>query len=127
MAPLSHRTAETLRALLPRAYGTDYSQGGDGRTVAKTGGEELFEQYLADRGIGFDYEVGDGERRPDYRLATSPVIHCEVKDFLFGPHDRAEWEAFRKGNRVGSKGPGALSGSSTSSVQGLCVRCGPSQ
>lgn len=76
--------------------------------MTRTKGEALFEQYLGDRGIGFDYEVGEGGRRPDYRLKTAPAVYCEVKDFTFGPEERAEMEGFHKGSRVGSKGPEAL-------------------
>jgi hypothetical protein len=75
--------------------------------MSKTQGETLFEQYLADRGIASDYEIDGGGRRPDYRLRTDPVVYCEVKDFEFGPADRAEMEAL---NRVRSKGPDALFG-----------------
>jgi hypothetical protein len=74
----------------------------------KTQGETLFEQYLADRGIRFDYEVDAAGRRPDYRLHTEPAIYCEVKDFECGPDDRAEMEAYQQGKRDGSKSPDAL-------------------
>src|SRR5688500_10747707 len=75
--------------------------------MAVTSGEVLFEQYLSDRGIEFEYESGSesGGRRPDYLLKVEPRVHCEVKDFEFGPQDRAEMESFNKGNRVRSKGP----------------------
>jgi hypothetical protein len=33
----------------------------------------------------FDYEVANRSRRPDYRLRTTPVVFCEVKDFTFAP------------------------------------------
>lgn len=80
--------------------------------MAVTTGEGLFEQYLSDRGIAFQYESASnsGARRPDYLLKTEPRIHCEVKDFEFGPRDRAEVESLKKGNRVGSKGPDQLFG-----------------
>jgi hypothetical protein len=78
--------------------------------MGRTKGESLFEQYLAERAIGFDYETDQGGSRPDYRLKTEPMVYCEVKDFEFGPEDRAEMEAFTKGNRVGSKGSDALFG-----------------
>jgi hypothetical protein len=78
--------------------------------MGKTQGEILFEQYLADRGLAFDYEADEGGRRPDYRLHTEPAVYCEVKDFEFGPADRAEMDGYHRGNRVGSKGPDALYG-----------------
>jgi hypothetical protein len=78
--------------------------------MARTNGETLFEQYLTDRGITYDYEpqAPSGERRPDYRLKTDPSIHCEIKDFAFGAPDEAEMRSILAGNRVGSKGPGEL-------------------
>src|SRR5688572_26399714 len=80
--------------------------------MALTSGEVLFEQYLSDRGIAFEYESASesGGRRPDYLLKMEPRTHCEVKDFEFGPQDRAEMESFKKGNRVGSKAPDQLFG-----------------
>jgi hypothetical protein len=80
--------------------------------MALTSGEILFEQYLSDRGIAFEYESASesGGRRPDYLLKTEPRTHCEVKDLELGPQDRAEMESFKKGNRVGSKGPDQLFG-----------------
>ena len=80
--------------------------------MAVTRGEVLFEQYLTDRNIPFAYEseLDENSRRPDYLLKTEPAVHAEVKDFDFGPQERAEIDSFKKGNRVGSRGPTELFG-----------------
>lgn len=80
--------------------------------MAVTRGEVLFEQYLTGRNIPYSYESESDEnsRRPDYILKTEPAVHAEVKDFDFGPQERAEIDSFNKGNRVGSRGPTELFG-----------------
>lgn len=52
--------------------------------MGKTTSERIFEEYLHDRGTGFDFEKGHvgKSRRPDYTIAhrRSKVL-CEVKEF----------------------------------------------
>jgi len=65
---------------------------GDHRiTPAKTIGEQLFEDYLSGRGMGWAYEEdrSAGETRPDYRLETQPGVLVEVKDFAETDADRS--------------------------------------
>jgi hypothetical protein len=65
-----------------------------------TAGETLFERYLRDRGIDFDPDVPAGTKNVDFRLKTTPVVFCEVKDCGIGDAEKAEAEAFAKGHSV---------------------------
>ena len=64
--------------------------------MAKTRGEEVFEEYLNGLGLKFTYEpsIGIGTRHPDYLVhASSGDVLCEVKDFQPNDDDRAEMAA----------------------------------
>jgi hypothetical protein len=74
--------------------------------LAKTRGEEVFEEYLDGLGLKFAYEPPIGERRPDYLVqGGSGEVLCEIKDFEANDEDRAEMQAIAEGrhNTVSSR------------------------
>ncbi len=57
--------------------------------ATKTKGEELFETYLAERGLSFEFAPALGKACPDYLVhMPSGDILCEVEDFGEGDIDR---------------------------------------
>src|SRR6266568_2411158 len=55
----------------------------------KTEGEQVFEAYLAERDLAFEYEPDLGApTRPDYLLHSPVQVLCDVKDFDEGEEDR---------------------------------------
>jgi hypothetical protein len=58
---------------------------GCGREQIRRTGRPALKQYLGDRGIGFDYEVGGGSRRVDFCLKTDPVVFMRGEGFQGGP------------------------------------------
>lgn len=66
--------------------------------MAKTRGEEVFEEYLNGLGLKFTYEPPIGERRPDYLVQTvSGEVLCEIKDFEPNDEDPPEMQAALEG------------------------------
>jgi hypothetical protein len=62
--------------------------------MAKTRGEDVFEDYLSSVGLKFTYEPPIGNRRPDFLVhSQSGDVFCEVKDFDRNDQDLAELEA----------------------------------
>ena len=63
----------------------------------KTEGEQVFEAYLAERGLAFRYEPDLGaQTRPDYLVRSTPEVLCDVKDFEAGEEDELARKARQK-------------------------------
>lgn len=55
---------------------------------AKPEGEIVFERYLTENGLGWEYEPLIGSKHPDYLVHGKVKVLCEVEDFAGSDHER---------------------------------------